>query len=1087
MGHVNRKKLIAILIVIFSLLQSAFVMQSPDNVKLPFFTQNTKFAVAYTPTLWGPVSVSSISTSSTSLTASNYWVYESFTAAWTKNVTAIDIWWRVVSASPTYKICITATVGGQCIGGSTNYVTSTPSAAGSSGMLALPTPVSLVAGTTYYLTINYSSGTIGTSNYAAPGYLSSNLKVYTYSNLPATYSYVACTPSCTNKGGSPSFVLQFSDGTYDGVAYTGTSTKNVYGTTTYGTYINGEGFIFTDVRLLMKEGSTAPSANATLTIYDATASTTLFSTTLNNKTMSTSFTWQNISVGTITFQASHTYYIYLSCSSCSSATTGYNVVQLNDASTSDSGWFGGDFQGSSVELSTGAAPGSAQKGADLVFLLNQTADTIPPTVSFNNIMNKSIITQYFILAISASDNVQLQHVELDVNSVAVISANPSASSSYSATYNFGPPPGSPSLLNVTLWAQDTSGNIAKKTYFLTFENAGNNTIFTSWNSTSGTFWIQTSNYKVYVNGKMWRDTEYQLPNSSTTWKRYTSTTNAFETQFSNVAGSGTNLGFYNYGSNSYNNSWPITVSVLVNTTAFVEVQMKLSAILLCASDSCPSVPQVAFNYTQTWYYFQSYYAVQKKWYLYNNATSPVGTTYLQYMIEGSGNNPAVMFDQLGPSTTNDWFVGAWGNGTVFCDVKGTSGEGHCPASSATISPYPSNLPYSVTAFSNQSGYNTEVAMVVLDYSLRTSPSNDPFGITVYSQSTSRGEINVPWIAWGNGYVAADGLPEYVGHIYAITFGTGGGAVSASTAIGAAMPVTQDFGHPASVTMITGTYSGWLYPQGKSSYNSSTPLLGMYSFNPTANNVTFNFVNTAYNQYLNYFLVRGVTSTSGWHFYVNGTDMTSSAIMTIIPQGMLVYYPASWSAGKTQTIMIASAKTSTTTSVSCNPTTIAVGSSTACTATVTGSSPTGSVSWSGSGLSFNPTSCTLSSGSCSTTATATAVGSLTITATYSGDANNAGSSGTTTITIDPVNAGTQGNACLVNQQIGSSISSDLLLLVVLPLVLAAGAIIFFLQRFGQVGTGSVAPIIIIIAVSILLVIGFILLASVSNTLSTVLGC
>jgi len=81
----------------------------------------------------------------------------------------------------------------------------------------------------------------------------------------------------------------------------------------------------------------------------------------------------------------------------------------------------------------------------------------------------------------------------------------------------------------------------------------------------------------------------------------------------------------------------------------------------------------------------------------------------------------------------------------------------------------------------------------------------------------------------------------------------------------------------------------------------------------------------------------------------------------------------------------------------------------------------------------------------------------------------------------------GNACLVNQQIGSSISSEFLLLVVLPLVLAAGAIIFFLQRFGQMTTGSVIPIVIIIAVSILLVIGFVLLSSTTNILSTVLGC
>jgi hypothetical protein len=103
---------------------------------------------------------------------------------------------------------------------------------------------------------------------------------------------------------------------------------------------------------------------------------------------------------------------------------------------------------------------------------------------------------------------------------------------------------------------------------------------------------------------------------------------------------------------------------------------------------------------------------------------------------------------------------------------------------------------------------------------------------------------------------------------------------------------------------------------------------------------------------------------------------------------------------TQITLQTASLTSTTTSVSCSPTTIAVGSSTTCTATVTGSSPTGTVSFSSSssGGAFNPTSCTLSSGSCSVSYSDSIAGSPTITATYSGDANNAGSSGSTTITV-----------------------------------------------------------------------------------------
>jgi peptide/nickel transport system substrate-binding protein len=89
-----------------------------------------------------------------------------------------------------------------------------------------------------------------------------------------------------------------------------------------------------------------------------------------------------------------------------------------------------------------------------------------------------------------------------------------------------------------------------------------------------------------------------------------------------------------------------------------------------------------------------------------------------------------------------------------------------------------------------------------------------------------------------------------------------------------------------------------------------------------------------------------------------------------------------------------------TSVTCSPTSAAVGSAVNCTAVVSGLSPTGTVTWStnSSTGSFSSYTSTLSSGSCSTTYTDNNTGYFNITATYSGDLNNAPSSGSTTLTV-----------------------------------------------------------------------------------------
>ena len=93
---------------------------------------------------------------------------------------------------------------------------------------------------------------------------------------------------------------------------------------------------------------------------------------------------------------------------------------------------------------------------------------------------------------------------------------------------------------------------------------------------------------------------------------------------------------------------------------------------------------------------------------------------------------------------------------------------------------------------------------------------------------------------------------------------------------------------------------------------------------------------------------------------------------------------------------------TITVVTCARWSVFVDTSTTCTATVTGSSPTGAVMFStsvGTESQFSSTTCALSSGTCHVPYTPTSTDSpVTIMAIYEGDQNNAGSSGTFSLTV-----------------------------------------------------------------------------------------
>ena len=116
-------------------------------------------------------------------------------------------------------------------------------------------------------------------------------------------------------------------------------------------------------------------------------------------------------------------------------------------------------------------------------------------------------------------------------------------------------------------------------------------------------------------------------------------------------------------------------------------------------------------------------------------------------------------------------------------------------------------------------------------------------------------------------------------------------------------------------------------------------------------------------------------------------------------------------------------------VVCTPALTVTGTQTKCKATVTGSSPsspTGTVSWSaGAKGTFSTAFCTLLSGSCTVSFTPTFTpavpySTVTISATYGGDANNAGSSGSSSLSVTTKQASSTSLKC-TEASIGTNVT------------------------------------------------------------------
>jgi hypothetical protein len=118
----------------------------------------------------------------------------------------------------------------------------------------------------------------------------------------------------------------------------------------------------------------------------------------------------------------------------------------------------------------------------------------------------------------------------------------------------------------------------------------------------------------------------------------------------------------------------------------------------------------------------------------------------------------------------------------------------------------------------------------------------------------------------------------------------------------------------------------------------------------------------------------------------------------VPQVLASYPGDSINLGSSGTTSFSIMAIPTTTALSCSPISMAAGDSTVCTATVTGRSPTGSVGWISSSATgnFSASYCDLVSSSCSVSYRDPTSAGIVIYASYYGDVDNLGSSGTTVV-------------------------------------------------------------------------------------------
>jgi len=231
-------------------------------------------------------------------------------------------------------------------------------------------------------------------------------------------------------------------------------------------------------------------------------------------------------------------------------------------------------------------------------------------------------------------------------------------------------------------------------------------------------------------------------------------------------------------------------------------------------------------------------------------------------------------------------------------------------------------------------------------------------LTIESNSTAPGEGIVDIKGYMNGAsiggirkIMQTAPPSALAVI--VTAGNGGSVTVHSSAINSGVPVTVNGGNTESWSVMVGSYVQL----------NATPSQG-YLF-------------TSWN------LTNGMVGPNG--VALNASSPTITAFITGV---------SSFQANFKKPRQL----TTTVVAFSANP--IAVGAHVTCTAIVSGLNPVGTVTWSTSSTTgyFSQSACVLYLGKCSTTYTDISPGVATITASYSGDANNSPSSGSASLSV-----------------------------------------------------------------------------------------
>lgn len=205
----------------------------------------------------------------------------------TRNLTSVQIAGYLTGSCPTYQLILyqddgtanhfhSATQAG--IGVNSTFGGSYYSGSPAWGI----TPQTLTAGLIYHLVVNYISGTVDAADYFAPGYSIPNFQY-----IPATqaldpyYNLLGYSAGAwTTIGGSPTFILGFSDGSYFGDPWDTYNLPQVYGNGGTANYA-GEVFQLTTGDLYTSQVSVwvgrtgSPADNLYFTLEDQTMGVTL--------------------------------------------------------------------------------------------------------------------------------------------------------------------------------------------------------------------------------------------------------------------------------------------------------------------------------------------------------------------------------------------------------------------------------------------------------------------------------------------------------------------------------------------------------------------------------------------------------------------------------------------------------------------------------------------------------------------------------------------------------------------------------------------------------------------------------------------